>query len=275
MGFFSALGGFVLGFFKVEYNVPLKETPDIKLSPIGMNKMLNELRNIPFSDIKFCIEEYSVKRSAQPAPILAEMYRTKESQSFTRVNMEYMPNTGQKKFFIENHIFVLALDGWIHEVTISGYIKGIIYNNEFDNTIVNAFITYCNDILDEYELTKILKTDCKISFLQDKTRVFNRHIEGFDVIDSSSMIWTNGHQKEGYIKAFTDMGIYEALGIERICPRLEENKASIRYINCTDRVLLTPELFMRRLQAINEKTIADSMEEIRNKMIVPVHNKPQ
>lgn len=255
---------FFKGFLKVEYNVELPTETRPFINSTAVNKFYNEIRYIPFYDVKFGLTKYSVtKMEYNPANVCARLLSTQKCESFTKISIEYVKTTKQKNFFVDNYIYVYGIDQKLWKVQISGYISGIVKNNEFDNNIVNAFITYCNDILDGCGLVNVLKTDCTISFLEDKSNVYNRHIDGYTIINSSNTIWTNGTVEEIYIRAFSNIGIYKDLGINRICPDIEENGARDIPINFTDQHFLN---FSEKLKEIVE------IEHSMSPMIVKIHN---
>ena len=248
---------FIKGFFKIDYEVKLADEPKPFLDSIAINSFMNLLTNIPITNVEFGVTEYHIEKiDDAPDEILNEIEKMRKCQSFTKVCMEFVRSTKQKYFYIFNYIYVQGIDGKLWMITINGFLKGLITNNEFDSFIVNALITYLNSTLINAEINKVLKSECRISFIEDRSRVYNRIIEGATIFDSSNVLWTNGVLSEKYIKAYSDIGIYELLGIERICPHIEWNdindEKKMRY-DFHDQFLLSPLMLKDEIKNIGEE----------------------
>jgi hypothetical protein len=264
------LKDFINGFRKIEYRVELADKIKPFVDSVAVAELMNTLQHIPFYDIKFSIDDYKVEKLENftiSTYSYNEMKKTGECESFTKISCREIPNQNLRDFYVKNILFVMGIDGFIWKITVAGHIGGRVYTRDFDSYIVNSFITYCNNYLKATHIDCILKTDCMIKFLEEKSKLYKRYALGYTIHESSSMLWTSGAREESYVTGFSSTNICKDLDIEVICPDYEEDDTFGMSIPFADPRLVSDDAFEKRFADIIKR-----QEELRSKpMVVPVY----
>ena len=264
------LKDFINGFRKIEYKVELADKIKPFVDSIAVAELLNTLQHIPFYDIKFSIDEYKVEKLEDyTVGMMSTLQNTEECESFTKISCREIPYQNLRNFYVKNILFVMGIDSCIWKITVSGHIGGRVYTSDFDSYIVNSFITYCNNYLKATNIECVLRTDCQIKFLQDKSKMYKRHILDYTIHESSSMLWTNGAREESYVTGFITNNLCKDLNIELVCPDYEEDDTFGMVIPFTDNRLVPIDDFEKKMSEIC--TREKYLENRTKPMVVPIY----
>jgi hypothetical protein len=264
------LKDFINGFRKLEYKVELATEVKPFVDSVAVAKLMNTLRHIPFYDIEFGIDEYKVEKEDNPT--IGQLLWgnvTSECESFTKISCREIPYQNLRNFYVKNILYVIGIDNNIWKITVSAHIGGRVYTPDFDSYIVDTLIIYCNNYLEATNIKCILKTDCHIKFLQDKSKQYKKHILGYTVHESSSMLWTNGAREESYVSGFCTNKLLNDLDIKTVCPDYDVDDTFGMSISFTDNRMVQDKDFEKRLAEICNRD--KFLNERTRPMIVPVN----